>query len=101
MRYTVSRQARRDILDSITFIASVNPAAAVRLRNLLFEAFNLLAAQPGLGHVREDLAPAGEDFRFWSVGTHLMIYGRRRGALQIVRVLSGRRDITAILKTIG
>lgn len=52
-------------------------------------------ADPGLGHLREDLTD--EPLRFWPVHSYLIIYRPGRTPLQIVRVLSGYRDIRDLL----
>lgn len=51
----------------------------------------LLADNPGIGHVRLDLTDA--DVRFWSVFKYLVIYRPETKPLEIVRVLHGRRDV--------
>lgn len=96
-RYVVAAQARRDILDIIAFIAADNPVAASRLRERLAVAFGQLADQPLLGHVRDDLVSRSLGVRFWPVGTYLVVYRVRSPSIEVARVLSGRRDISAVL----
>lgn len=74
-----------------------NLSAAYRLRDRMFAAFDRLADQPGLGHVRDHLIGRAVGVRFWPVGSYLVIYWQTSGEVQIVRVLSGYRDIAAIL----
>lgn len=50
---------------------------------------------PHLGHARRDLAD--EQLRVWTVHTYLVIYLPDTNPLQIVRVLSGYRDLTLII----
>lgn len=50
---------------------------------------------PHIGHVRDDLAD--ETLRLWPVGTYLIIYRPDARPVQIVRVLSGYRDIADLL----
>jgi plasmid stabilization system protein ParE len=95
--YLVSPRARQDLFEITDYIADDNLDAALRLRDRLFAAFDVLAKQPNLGHVRSDLAPAEFGVRFWPVGTYLVIYRPAEPAIQIVRVLSGYRDIATIL----
>lgn len=95
--YGLSPDARQDLIDIVEYIADDNLSAAYRLRDRLFAAFDLLAERPGLGHVRDDLIPRESRVRFWAVGTYLVIYRPIGDAIQIVRVLSGYRDIAAIL----
>jgi toxin ParE1/3/4 len=95
--YIVSPQARQDLLDITGYIARDNLDAALHLRDRMFAAFELLASQPGVGRMRDDLVPAKLGVRFWPVGTYLVIYRTSNLSTQIVRVLSGYRDVTTIL----
>lgn len=95
--YAVSQEARQDLFEITDYVAVNNLDAALRLRDRLFAAFDRLAKRPGLGHVRTDLAPAEFGVRFWPVATYLVIYRPSGRGIQIVRVLSGYRDIAAIL----
>jgi plasmid stabilization system protein ParE len=58
-------------------------------------AFRLLAAHPGIGHLRRDLTSF--DVRFWSVFSYLIVYDPAAQPIAIVRVLHGSRDVRAIL----
>lgn len=100
-RYRLSPEARQDILDITDYIAADNVDAAFRLRDRLFAVFDRLARRPALGHVRDDLIARTSGVRFWPVGAYLVIYRPAEHALQIVRVLSGYRDIGAILGRMG
>ncbi|MBW4090781.1 MAG: type II toxin-antitoxin system RelE/ParE family toxin [Proteobacteria bacterium] len=95
--YRLSPEARRDILDITDYVAADNVDAALRLRDRLFAAFDRLARRPGLGHVRDDLIARTAGVRFWPVGVYLVIYRPLEATIGIVRVLSGYRDLAAIL----
>ena len=95
--YVVSPLARQDILEITDYIAADNLDAAVRLRDRLFAAFAGLAKRPGLGHARDDLVSREAGVRFRPVGAYLVIYRPTGRTVQIVRVLSGYRDIATIL----
>ena len=56
----------------------------------------LLADNPGIGHLRSDLTP--QDVRFWSVFRYLVIYRPDTKPLEIVRVLHGKRDVRRLLE---
>lgn len=58
-------------------------------------AMQRLAQMPGIGHVREDLAD--ETLRFLPVRSYLIIYRPDARPIQIVRVVSGYRDIAELL----
>jgi plasmid stabilization system protein ParE len=57
----------------------------------------MLAQRPSLGHVRRDLVPSGEDIRFWPVGRYLIVYRAHEDGIRVIRILSGQRDVTALL----
>jgi plasmid stabilization system protein ParE len=74
------------------FVASDNVPAADKLENEFFEAFEMLAERPRLGHARSDLTE--RDVRFWPVGSHLIVRRSFPTALQIVAVALERPDVT-------
>lgn len=94
-RYVLSPQAHEDLRGLRDYIVQDNPAAARRVLNELREAMRRLAQMPELGHVRQDLAE--EALRFWPVRSYLIIYRPDAKPIQIVRVLSGYRDIAELL----
>ncbi len=55
-----------------------------------------MARMPGMGHVREDLTD--EALRVWTVRSYMIVYRPETHPLQIVRVLSGYRDVEAELR---
>lgn len=93
----LSRAAGQDLLEIIDWIAAANPDAAIRMRDRLDAAFTRLAARPGLGHLRNDLVAPAAGVRFWPVGRYLVIYRPAVDGIDIVRVLSGYRDIASLL----
>lgn len=50
---------------------------------------------PEIGHRREDLAD--EPLRFWPVYSYLVIYRADVSPIEVVRVLSGYRDVAELL----
>ncbi len=60
------------------------------------QAVRKLADHPGLGHHRADLT--SKPVRFWPVYSYLIVYKAEGDALEVVRILSGYRDIAALLK---
>lgn len=93
--YALTPAARDDILDITSYIAAEDFGAAARVRDELFKAFELLAERPGLGHRRPDLTRL--PVRFWPVMARYMVVYREADPVQVLRVLSGYRDIAAIL----
>ena len=95
-RYVLSREAAGDLREIHDHIAADDPAAARRVLEDLRTAMHRLAEHPGLGHLREDLAD--EALRVWTVHSYLVIYRPDAQPLQVVRVLSGYRNIQAIFE---
>jgi plasmid stabilization system protein ParE len=94
--FVLSAPAASDLREIHTYIAADDPAAAGRVLEDLRDAMHRLAELPGLGHVRDDLVD--ETLRVWTVHSYLVIYRPETRPLQIVRVLSGYRDIATLLE---
>lgn len=89
--YELSDEARADLQEIWVYIAKDNPAAADTLEADIYEACELLAKNPRLGHKRPDLTD--EPVLFWPVrGHYLVIYQRESKPLKIVRFLHAARD---------
>jgi len=91
-RYVLTLQARQDLVDIGNYIAEqsgLEPAEHVLEK--LREAFHFLTEQPGVGHIREDLAddPA---VRFWGVYSYLVAFVPGDRPLPVVSVVHGSRD---------
>ncbi len=95
-RFSLTPEARDDLVNIQDYIAQDNPQAAARVINEMFEHFGRLADHPEIGHVREDLTP--RRVRFWSIYSYLIVYDPITQPVSIVRVLSGYRNIAAILE---
>jgi len=85
-----------DLLEIWEYIARDDVDAADRLQKEVERAVRMLAGNPYLGHVRRDLT--SKQVRFWAVYSYLVVYDPATRPLEIVRVLSGYRDIAALLK---
>jgi plasmid stabilization system protein ParE len=92
-----SPAASKDLLEIVDYIAERNPDAAERLRDRFLAAVEMLARRPGLGHSRHDFVARVLNVRFWPVGRYLIIYRSAVSGIQVVRVLSGYRNIAAVL----
>jgi len=64
---------------------------ALHVHDRLYEGFLRIAAQPGIGHVRDDLAD--ESLRVWAVFSYLIIYRPETKPVQILRVIHGACDL--------
>ena len=91
-----SREARRDLLAIWEFIAQGDLDAADRIEREIEEAVILLSSHPELGHVRRDLT--SKPVRFWAIYSCLILYDPTARPLEVVRILSGYRDIASLLK---
>lgn len=92
--FALTRRARDDLLEIWDYIAQDNPDAADRVIADMRGAMQRLADFPGTGHVREDLAD--ETLRVWPVYSYLIIYRPETRPLQIIRVVSGYRDLAVL-----
>ncbi|MES0096102.1 type II toxin-antitoxin system RelE/ParE family toxin [Mesorhizobium sp. M0019] len=92
MKYRLLPQALIDLEAIGDYIAEQNPNAAVRLVDLLQRRWDLLTLHPFSGAPREDIAPG---IRHLIVGEYLTLYRVSEEAIEIVRVLHGRRKIAA------
>lgn len=95
-RFVLSHEASVDLRDIYEYIAADDPAAARRVLEDIRTAMRRLADHPGLGHLRDDLAD--EALRVWTVHMYLVIYRPDGRPLQVVRVLSGYRDIAVLFE---
>lgn len=91
--------ATADIDHAAAFLFDENPTAAVSFLDALEAAFGLLVERPGIGSPRYAQLLPGVTLRMWPVKgfPHLIFYLDRAGAIEVVRVLHGARDLPAIL----
>lgn len=92
--YVLTPAAEQDIDEIVDYIAADSVEAALLVLSDLRRAMQKVAATPGIGHLRDDIAD--ESMRIWSVHSYLIIYRSRRHRTEIVRVLHGARDIRAL-----
>ena len=93
--YVLSPDAALDLDEIWEYIAADSIDAADHWIGKLFDAFEALSQNPGIGHQREDLT--AYPVLFWPVGSYLVIYRAERLPIQIVAVTRGSRDIPAFL----
>ncbi len=89
-RYRLSKQSCSDLDDIWLYIASDNLTAADRFVDELVGKFQRLATEPGIGRTREELA---ESLRSFPVGNYVIFYRALPDGIEVVRVLSGFRDL--------
>jgi plasmid stabilization system protein ParE len=95
-QYRLSDRAEADLEEIWLYIAQHSARAANRLLDEIYEALGKLAALPLMGHLREDLAE--EPLRFWSVRSYMIVYRPETDPIEIVRVVSGYRDLGRMLR---
>ena len=93
--YVLGAEAELDLDEIWEYIAEDNIDAADRWIGKLFDAFDSLAQNPGMGHRRDDLT--AYPILFWPVGAYLILYRVQKGFIEIVAVTQGARDIPSFL----
>ncbi len=89
--------AVEDDLNSIwDYIAQDNINAADRWITKLFDAFQRIADNPGIGHTRKDLT--GLPIKFWPIDDCLILYRVQNKQVEIIAVTQGSRDIPVFLR---
>lgn len=95
--YSLGDDAVLDLEDVWDYIDRDNIEAADRWIAKLFEAFEMVARAPGIGHKREDWT--NYPVLISAVGEYLIIYRATPGhPVEIVAVTQGSRDIPAFLR---
>jgi plasmid stabilization system protein ParE len=95
-RYELTEDADADINALWLYIAqNRSPNTADRLADRLYDAFELLAENPFLGHQREELTD--RPVRFWIVGRYTIAYRPIPPPPRIIAILHGARDLAPIL----
>ncbi len=89
--FLLSPAAREDLHDLWDYIAKDSIPAADRFLKRIHRVIEKLVAIPTLGFVHEDLAD--ETLRVWPIKSYLIIYRPDTRPLQIVRIVSGYRDL--------
>jgi len=92
-RFVLTPRAEKDVFEIWDHIAEKSVINADIFRDQIFEAFKTIAAMPGIGHVREDLAD--KRHRFWPVYSYLVVYREETVPLQIIAVVHGARELKA------
>ena len=99
-KVTRTSAAINDLISHATYLGEKSPGLDERFLDAVEQGFALLAQMPELGGAYEVLDPRLQGIRVWSVKefeSYLVFYFARAAEVQIVRVLHGARDITAIL----
>lgn len=99
MTYRIRRlpAARDDLLEIWLTRAEYDEASADQLLGRLEDAFTLIAEHPEIGPQRDDLA---QGVRLFLRSPYLIAYqiDTAADAIDMIRVVDGRRDLAALLK---
>ena len=93
MSYRLTRRARQDLLNIWRYIAEDSPVAADRFIDLLTRHCRLLGDNPHAGRRRDELRSG---YRSFPVGDHLILYRIEQPGVQVMHVVHGRRDFSAL-----
>lgn len=102
-RYQLTPSARDDLhhLEDIT-LDRFGFSQALALNEALETAFVKLGNNPYMGHIREDLSPAGRDFRYWTVKQRfLIVYEPTDSGIIVVRIFDRAQDVQSELPKEG
>lgn len=95
-RLIIAASARRDLQQIHDYIAKDNADAADRWIDRLVNRFDVLSAQPGIGRKRDEVKPG---YRSVAEGDYVIFYLLPAAdAVEIVRVVHGKRDLGKALK---
>jgi toxin ParE1/3/4 len=90
-----TEQAENDLESILTYLDEHSPAAAQRLAKALDERCRLLEQLPMMGRPRDDLAMG---LRSVVIEGYVLFYRITTSAVEVIRILHGRRDIDSIMK---
>jgi plasmid stabilization system protein ParE len=93
--YFLSSVAEQDIDEIISYISNENQSAALKFLDELYVTMDMISENPLISHKREDLTD--KPVRFWPFKWRYLIIYTDHFPIEIVRVLSGYRDIAGLL----
>lgn len=95
-RYVFTIPAKQDLKEINSYIASYNSTAARRFKERIKQQCKLLADFPEMGENRDQLEPG---LRSFPIENYLIFYRPIANGVEIIRVVSGYRDLEAIFST--
>jgi toxin ParE1/3/4 len=93
--FAVAPAAAADLDAIVDFIARDSIDAAAAWVEMMYDRFSYLAQSPGVGTPRDDLRPG---LRSLAAGDYLVLYIRTRGAVTILRVVHGKRNLPGLFQ---
>ena len=96
-RYRFAPKAARDLVQIWRYVRKHGgPQVADVVEREIREKIVILAENPYIGHMRQDLT--GLSLRFFAVHSYLIAYRPETKPLQIVAILHGNRDVQRLLR---
>jgi toxin ParE1/3/4 len=89
----IAEAAERDLQSIWVYVAERNYDAADQLLDEILAVTEKLAEWPEMGRLRPELQPG---IRSFPIGNYVLFYRVRRDAIEVARVLHGRRDIDSL-----
>jgi antitoxin ParD1/3/4/toxin ParE1/3/4 len=94
--YQLTEAAEQDLNEAWDFVGQYSMNEADALAAEIHEALRLIAAVPGIGHRRADVADAR--YRFWRVNRYIIAYFPETRPVQIIRIVGAKRDFRKIFR---
>jgi toxin ParE1/3/4 len=96
-RYTLAPRADADLKAIWDHIGITNnsPETAKQFLDRLFEKFTLLATQPLLGELRDDLRPG---LRIFAAENYIILYYPLSDGVEIIGIVHGARDYESLFQ---
>ena len=91
-------QANGDLVEIWLYVAAENPQAADRLLATIDAKCEMLAKFPEMGQRCDELAPS---LRCFSAGNYVIFFRPVDAGIEVIRVVSGARDIESLFETGG
>lgn len=97
-----SPESLDDISEILDYLdANASPAVALRFYEAVQNSVNSISETPGIGALRNFSRPALQGMRMLVISdfsNHLIFYQEASEAIEVVRVLDGRRDLPALFR---
>jgi toxin ParE1/3/4 len=90
-----SPSSLKDLQQILEYIARDKPGAALRHVERLEAECWMLAKNPEMGTLHNDLLP---NLRAWSVGRYVVFFRPESDGIDVVRVVHGARDFPSLFK---
>ncbi|MBU0763337.1 MAG: type II toxin-antitoxin system RelE/ParE family toxin [Bacteroidetes bacterium] len=89
----ISEQATHDLTDIWLYIANDSPQTADNFLDTILEQCRLFCSSPEIGRQRDELLPG---IRSFPIKRYIIFYRVTIDAIEVVRILSGYRDVWSL-----